>query len=324
MRETGWWRSGTIRRALFSSLLSLATVVVAGVCLAMPAARRDDGSAIPLRPSTMFRISTFNDLGNGRYVPPYRTLFDLAPKAGEALTQVEGKGPDVPLTQEERDKLRTLFGEPGNPALGGSDVGLANANPLTNQSETQQVVADINAFYGESHSNGLSLEPNGGGGGSGSATGRAQSGTSPVLRVVKVRSNDDIPILSAIPIGTLFVETVKSLVDSGTISHSFVSELRDFSMVNEPASGSLMLVDGNSNYTFMLVSPKTEDVLAPFKDASPQETTEHRRPRDPVPVAHRPLFLKIWDIATSLGAFVFYAIALVCWGAWHYLISRYA
>lgn len=319
----------TLKLPVRATCAALALLFLAGASLAMPALRKEDGSAQPIRATTLPETSLFGRPAGSDSVDPYEDLFKR-PQEDVSLYRVGEDGGVIPLSPEDQREIRKILDAPDDPGFAGSSaeqgsgagVDAPRSGPLM-----KDFVAEVDALYADlAASTDPNYVPSAGLGGQPGVPGFEQPG---VLRVVRARNKDDLPLLSAIPLGTIFVESIKSLVESGAVDPASLSSLRDFILVQQPGSGSLMMVDSGSGYT-LLLRPSDDPLL--FKEenrgnnwfSATDGGDSRSRKKMPAPGEPRPLLLKIWDILTSLGAFVFYGIAAVCWAAWRYVISRYA
>ncbi|RMF11269.1 MAG: hypothetical protein D6763_03590 [Alphaproteobacteria bacterium] len=304
---------------------------------AMPASRHDDGSAQPIRSDSFLGTSDTRASDGNSLVAPYEDLFDHVIDGDRAQTffRVDGDDGIVALTPEERDELKDLlqtpetmpFGAPEETAFGQS----AGPGAPVDRPEgplLQQFVDEVDALYAEiaaSADSTLEQPPD-----LSSFPGRTLGPTTTSVRVVRSRSGDDLPLLSAIPLGTLFADSIKSLVESSDTNRSTIASLRNFVLVSQPDTGVLMMVDSGSGYTLMVHTPENPSLFSGEKVRDRyQSLPRFESPSAPTDagnstVMSRPLHLKIWDLLTTPAAFVFYGVALICWAAWRYVISRYA
>lgn len=340
MRGTGifraWGRATSSAGRVPARRLSLLLVagLLAGLILpdpahAMPAARTGDGQPQPIRDG--FSLGRFSDeFKPEQLVVPYDDLFSMGPQQDNPMLQAGGGAGFLSLSAEEQAEVRALL-DP-DPQLGftspflegGVQVGVntPETDPLA-----RQLVREVDALYDELRS--AATSPLKGFGTAPGTFGDASQGPGTgdsVLAVVQAQRAGDLPVLSALPLGAMFKDAVRDSLDATGVSRDTIDGLRDFVLVEERRTGSMMMVDGGSGYSVTLRS--SEDVRAQdFRTANGFDSNALAAPALPETVegaGPRPLHWKIWDVLTSAYAFIVYGVLLICWASWRYVISRYA
>ena len=318
-------RSAALAMGLCLCCSVLMTGFAAQMANAMPATKEDEGRAKPIRSGFAFD-TPFKPSVSGQLANPYDDLFrELAPPDRD-FYRLDKSGKRLALTKEET----AAFGKLVSPAEGvdyGNAFGLEQPYQTADHSARdillQHFEADIDSLY-----NDFQIHRQAGSPKAFLQTGDEQrdfEAGSRVLRVVPSRRANDLPLLSAIPLGAVFLDSVKSLVKETGFSEASLSSLRDFVFVQQPENSSIMMVDSGTGYTVMLHSNE-QGLLNNRPDSGFGPVLEQHNSNNPMMTSsfdHRPLHLRIWDFLTSTSALVIYAMIIICWGAWRYVISRY-
>jgi len=301
--------------------------MTAPVTQAMPTTNAENGRPKPIRSGSAFD-TPFKPSVTGQLTNPYDDLFrELAP-LNRTFYRLDENGRRIALTSDEKAALGKLLSSAEDGGYGApAPLGLEQSYQSANRSERdillQQFEADIDSLYNDLQVNrqvgSPTVLPQ-------TANPQSSFETGPrVLRIVPSRNADDLPILSAVPLGAVFLESVKSIIKDAGYSGESLASLRDFVFVQQPENGSLMMVDNGTGYTVMLHSNE-QDLISNRPDSRFSSGPGMQQSNTAMAGGifdHRPLHLRIWDFLTSTGALVVYAFLIICWGAWRYVISRY-
>lgn len=318
-------RSATMALGFCLCLFTLLAESNANLAHAMPTTNAEDGRPKPIRSGSVLN-TPFKPSVTGQLTNPYDDLFRTLEPLNGSFYRLDEKGQRIALTKEERDALSKILSS-ADDASSGNPMGLEQSYQSANRSERdillQEFEADIDSLYDDLQVNrqvgSPTVLPQG-------APAQSSFEAGPrVLRVVPSRTSDDLPILSAVPLGAVFLESVKAIIKDAGHSGESLASLRDFVFVQQPENGSIMMVDNGTGYTVMLHSNE-QSLINNRPQNGFSSGPEMQSANSPIMASnfdHRPLHLRIWDFLTSTAALVFYGFVIICWAAWRYVISRY-
>lgn len=139
----------------------------------------------------------------------------------------------------------------------------------------------------------------------------------------RAQGNEDVPLLSAMQLGTMALEVMGpelKQVEVFGYSLSEINELRKYTLISEPVTGNLMMMDVQPHRALMVSNTIGENQLLPL--STPRQGDENKNVL-PSFMEDRTLSQKIIDFVTSEIAIVIYGIAILIWMTWRYFLRKY-